>query len=642
MIRNSIFILFIAISSSSFAQFHTTYDWAEEPSIHEIFEGDQSESSIGILEKYIVEYQATAFSAKVYETKHTITKVLDEKGISRHNTVYIPMYGVKEIIDIKARTITVAGKVTLLNKDNIKEVKNVEEYGDFKIFAIEGAEKNAEIEVLYTVEKEYDMHGSETLQRDYKILKCEFLFITDNLNSRIKAYRTNTQFQDTTIDGKSAKQLVINNLPAMIEEEYATPDANKVTVTYQCFPAGQDVTNEMFWDNIAGNIGSGFFPATVPETINSDLKSLYTEKKDYTLFETVLRLDDFIKTNFTVVQNNNPELSDIEYIIKNRTSSQFGILKTYAYYLTALKVDYEIVLTANRYTYKFDPEFYNPSMLRDFLIYVPVEQKYLAPDRPEYRFGEAPFNILGNNAVFINKNLEYYFGEVEQADPLFSRIKRKTDITFEEDMLHAKISMIQEYYGHWSVTNRAVMAWSTDQNIKDFEDYLTSSGIEDKVVEDFSIENGEIMQLEYNKPFRTISTITSESILEEAGDSYIFQIGKVIGTQSELYQETARLNPIEMQYPNQYDYTITVHIPDGYEVEGLESLNIDKRYLSGDGDVLAKFESGYSLEGNKLIITIQEVYKSVTYDLDRYEEFRTVINAASDFNKAAILLKVAE
>ena len=369
---------------------------------------------------------------------------------------------------------------------------------------------------------------------------------------------------------------------------------------------------------------------------------MYTEKKDYTLFETVLRLDDFIKTNFTVVQNNNPELSDIEYIIKNRTSSQFGILKTYAYYLTALKVDYEIVLTANRYTYKFDPEFYNPSMLRDFLIYIPAEQKYLAPDRPEYRFGEAPFNILGNKAVFINKNLEYYFGEVEQADPLFSRIKRKTDITFEEDMLHAKISMIQEYYGHWSVTNRAVMAWSTDQNIKDFEDYLTSSGIEDKVVEDFSIENGEIMQLEYNKPFRTISTITSESILEEAGDSYIFQIGKVIGTQSELYQETARLNPIEMQYPNQYDYTITVHIPDGYEVEGLESLNIDKRYLSGDGDVLAKFESGYSLEGNKLIITIQEVYKSVTYDLDRYEEFRTVINAASDFNKAAILLKVAE
>ena len=32
----------------------------------------------------------------------------------------------------------------------------------------------------------------------------------------------------------------------------------------------------------------------------------------------------------------------------------------------------------------------------------------------------------------------------------------------------------------------------------------------------------------------------------------------------------------------------------------------------------------------------------MSYDLERYEEFRTVINAASDFNKAAILLKEKE
>jgi len=54
---------------------------------------------------------------------------------------------------------------------------------------------------------------------------------------------------------------------------------------------------------------------------------------------------------------------------------------------------------------------------------------------------------------------------------------------------------------------------------------------------------------------------------------------------------------------------------------------------------ICKFESGYNLEGNKLTITIQEFYKSNEYDLYKYEEFRNVINAASDFNKAYILFK---
>ena len=35
-----------------------------------------------------------------------------------------------------------------------------------------------------------------------------------------------------------------------------------------------------------------------------------------------------------------------------------------------------------------------------------------------------------------------------------------------------------------------------------------------------------------------------------------------------------------MSYPNQYDYTITITIPDGYTADGLSSLNIDKSYKS--------------------------------------------------------------
>jgi hypothetical protein len=97
-----------------------------------------------------------------------------------------------------------------------------------------------------------------------------------------------------------------------------------------------------------------------------------------------------------------------------------------------------------------------------------------------------------------------------------------------------------------------------------------------------------------------------------------------------------------MDFPNQYDYTITVNIPEGYEVDGLDALKINKSYTSPSGEKVCKFESDYTLEGDKLTITIQEYYKTNEYDISRYEEFRTVINAASDFNKASILLNAVD
>lgn len=367
MIQRISLILLIA-TTNCFAQFYKTYDWSDSPKLHELTTKEAKASSIGILEKHIVEYNNSTFAQELisYETTHKITRVNDDKGINRHNTVYIPMYGVKNVIDIKARTINSKGEIMLLNKDNIKEINNVEEYGDFKIFAIEGGEKNSEIEVLYTVEKEFDMHGNETLQSEYPIREAQFVFITGDLNSRIKAYRTENSFEKTEIDGKSAQQLTLNNLPAMIEEDYATPDANKVAVVYQCFPGDQNISHEMFWNNVVNNVGSKFFPEEPSELVKMDLESIIKENKDLNTFKTATLIDDFIKSNFTIVKNNNAELSDLNYILSNRTSSDFGIIKAYAHYLKAFDIEYEIVVTANRFTYKFDPDFLHPICLGIF------------------------------------------------------------------------------------------------------------------------------------------------------------------------------------------------------------------------------------------------------------------------------------
>ncbi|QHI35838.1 hypothetical protein IMCC3317_11860 [Kordia antarctica] len=641
--RSFIVILLCLCSTQVFSQYYKEYDWEKNPKLHKLSDTEANESSIAIVEKYMVEYFEPKFGndVKKFETNHTITRVHDEKGIKTHNTVYISMYNVIDIVDIKARTITPNGKVTLLNKDNIKEVKNVEEYGDFKIFAIEGAEKDSEIEVLYTLEKEYSAFGRETLQKSYPIKKLEYDFIIGDLPGRIKAYNANAEFAEKTYNKRAGKQLVLENIVPMMEEEYATPDANKTYIAFQCFGPGTNVTDSMLWNNVVTNITDGLFPETINPEIAKIIESILKDQKtdDYTK---AYLIDDYVKKNYTIVKNNNEQLSDIDYIIKNKSASDLGIIKIYAHLLKAADVEYMPVITSNVYEHKFDSEFFNPSALREFLIYIPETFNYISPNRIDYRLSEIPPNILGNKGIFVNDELKYSFYKISQKNPDYSRIVRNMKITFEDDMEYVKIDQEQEYYGHWAMSNRAFLNLAQDQTIKEIEDYLTGSGIEDKVVKTYVTENKDMLQLEYNKPFLVQTVITSESLLEEAGDSYIFQVGKVIGTQSELYQETKRVNPIQMQYPNKYNYEIVITIPDGYTVEGLESLIIKKELLDADGDQKCKFESNYTLVRNKLTIVIEEFYKEYEYDISEYEGFRTVINAASDFNKAAILMNPEE
>ena len=100
MTKQILFVLLIA-STNCFSQYYKSYDWSEKPKLHTITADEQKEHSIGILKKNIVEYTTAALSSdlKAYETFHTITRVNDEKGIGQHNTVYIPMYDVKNVID---------------------------------------------------------------------------------------------------------------------------------------------------------------------------------------------------------------------------------------------------------------------------------------------------------------------------------------------------------------------------------------------------------------------------------------------------------------------------------------------------------------------------------------------------------------
>jgi hypothetical protein len=275
-------------------------------------------------------------------------------------------------------------------------------------------------------------------------------------------------------------------------------------------------------------------------------------------------------------------------------------------------------------------------MLREFLIYFPEEKKYLAPNRLEYRIGEAPFDLLGNYGIYIDRLSDFYFSEIIQNNPSYSQINREIKIEFERKLKKVVIDETQEYSGHWATNNRSLLKFSDEEGLAALQDYLTATGIVNKKILSYEIINGELYQKELNTPFIVNSKISTESLTTKIRDGYQLSIGKVIGMQSQLYEAIDRVHPIEITYPNQYDYKIIVKIPKGYVIENPDSLVFNKSYLSVMGNKICKFESEYELIDNELVITIQEFYKTLTYQKNRYNEFRDVINSASDFYNTSL------
>ena len=106
-----------------------------------------------------------------------------------------------------------------------------------------------------------------------------------------------------------------------------------------------------------------------------------------------------------------------------------------------------------------------------------------------------------------------------------------------------------------------------------------------------------------------------------------------------MFDDNKRINEIEINFPNSYEYQIEVEIPKGYRVSDYSELNKAKEFLSVDGSISAKFNSKATLNNNKINIVINEFYINLRYDKGRYQEFREVINAAAKFYESTVILE---
>ena len=632
-------ILLVVSYFNTYSQSYLNIDWDSDKTI-----SFPSESDLyGIFNNHYVEYFKSKFTEEVYvyETRHTKTKI-NKINNPLDNEIIISKINVSEIVDVRAKIIN---KDTIISYsfDEMKKMINSDDSDEnYNNYKLPNLNEEDIVEIMYTVKKDFNFNGNKIIEESFPILLSKFILIENNFKSNIKIYNSNNSFVSEIIfDGKKSKQIIFNNLNATAYEQYSTPISNKIKISYQCYENRDDVSQIEYWGNLAQNVSELFFPKKVNKKAKEILKEIkygYV-KIPWDELKMANAIDEYIKTNFIISDEDDPKLNDIEYILSNKISNDFSIIQVYSSLFKEANIEYEVAISCNRYFLKFDPELFDSNQLREFLIYLPNQEKYISPNRVEYRVSEAPENLLGNYGIFIDNDLDYYFSEITLFDRDFSQIKKNIKVNIPRNLNKIKIDEIRSFSGYWAIANRNYIYLSESEKTDFLVDFFTINGLDNKKVRKYNIKNFDISHNTFNTPLEITSTISTSDLIEEKEGLTYLKIGKVIGLQSNLFEEKQRINPIEINFPNSYDYNIKVNIPRGYKIVDYSELNKSKEYISVDGNSTAKFLSKATVNGNVLNINIKEYYKELRYNKKRYQEFREVINAAAKFYESSLLLE---
>ncbi|MEO9571129.1 MAG: DUF3857 domain-containing protein [Polaribacter sp.] len=629
--------------------FFKSYDWETTPSYKVAKES--TEDMIAVKEKTVTEFYFQESNLVEYFLEHKVLWLNSDDAIEENNKIYLPFSAQAELQVNKARVITPEGKLINLDKSKILTAEDEETGRTYKYYALEGITKGSFIEYMYVVKRPPNYTGKKVyIQDSYKKEKVEFdLFSPKNLVFKLKSFNNLKKVEkDTLTTEKLHYQLYVNKVKKLEDEYQAAYNASRKFIVYKLDKnLATNVIDIISYSKISQNLYVSYYPDYTTITnglIKKFIKEL--ELPENADNETIIRkLDFYIKTNLYLQDVYNDELQDLDKILTQKVANESGIIKLYIAVLRTLSIKHELVLTTDRKEMKFDTEFEATNFLTDFLLYFPESNKYLSPNASGTRYGFPMPYKTDNYGLFIK---EVVIGDYKSA---VGRIKYIEPVKVDEtiDVMKVTIDFNKDDLTENSINfNRAFSGYYA-MNIQPFMHLIQGEdrdelveGIMESITKDLEITNKKLVnddsELFGIKPLQFVVDFTTEAFVEKAGKKYLFKLGDLIGQQIQMYQEKERVLPLEEQFHRSYYRTLTLNIPEGYKITNLDDINIDNSY-SKDGKQLFSFKSFYKLEGNKLTVTADEHYRENYVPVAVYEDYRTVINSAADFNKIVLLLE---
>jgi len=645
-------VVLLAAGSASAQQPAIVHEqWTDKPALHKIDDQYKKESALILLDHRRIEF-TDENSAKMgeYRTLHRIVHLNDDRGIESFNKIYLGYADSNDIVEMRARAILPNGTVMEVRKDDMKNYQD-ENGENYKIFAMEGLEKGSEVEYFYTYKRNIDFFGRETLQGTFPVLDGMLeILCPPRLIFQLKGYNCNPGVDiDSSHAVRTSFSVRLKDIPGAEEEKYASYQANLQRIEYRLSynRANPNPSRISTWNQLAQRIHSNYETFTDKELSRiGDLVEANGWQKLPDNRARIIAVENYLKKEFTSRKDIDMQnASNIEWMIKNKIASNFGIIRLYTGIFQKLGIESQIVLTCNRTDMVIDKTFENWNNTSEVLLYFPSTGKYLAPSLPIFRYpwinpywaAQDAFycqtTTIGNytTAIAAIKNVPL--------EPL-SQSYHRTDVSLALDPASdTVIANIKETLaGYPSIGYRAGYLLSNPHDrqtmLKEIARSITNS---EKIITS-NVMNDDFESYADGKPFVMEATIHSEGLLESAGRNQLLKIGEVIGKQEELYQEKPRRFPVQLAFPHTLERFIEFTIPAGIKIKNPEDLAVRYEFPAG-GEPALGFVSEYKIDNDKLRIHILETYAKNSYPLDDYENFKKVINAAADFTKVVLVLE---
>lgn len=640
--------LFVSLQLVASAQpfDHTTYTWSEKLSDFKLTTEEKQQSLVVISSKKFVEYTVSKEKGvEKFLVTHTIQALNDDRAVEATNKIYVPIGYTSQLENIKSRVFQ-NGK--LIAEQGMKDVKKLEEKEmQYYLLALEGLGKGTFVETIIYLKLSTNLYATEYLQGQNLSREVTFTLITPKyLLFSTKAYNTTIAPIDTVLDDKRYIHYQLQHVVGAEDEKYALENANRARIEYTFEKNSEYVTAQRdTWSDMGALYFNRIFKdyGKNAKEIKRLLKNL--NLKDQPNEAKAFLIENYIKTTFNLV----PEAEDapsIASLVKNKYTNTFGIVQLLVLSLEQAAVPYEIVITCDKDSKRFDPDFDSWSYLSEILIYQPDSKSYITPNNVLLRLGYPESNLLGQKGVFISPlqtgKSKIGITSIKTIAPNEmekSKDKHLINVVMDNELTTTTIQIQRSMSDYAQMGIKSVYHFADEKQKKEILQSLLTNGDKEIQVKDAKADHYNISQLiDYRQSFKFSGTLTTDAYLEKAGENILLKLGELIGPQEEIYQEKKRQNPIDMPYAHVYEREIHVKIPAGYQLDGLDKILIDYDFKDAQGPMFG-FKSFYKIENEELIVYCTEHYNRTSFTVDQFEDFRKVINAAADFNKIIVLLK---
>lgn len=640
-----VFLLFISSNLNGQIEYED-YTWEDEPNFETPkIVGDISE--VIVKDKTVLEYYFDGNGFYQFDLRHKVTYIASEAGVEENNKIYLSSAGDDQIVYQIARVINSKGELIEFDEKDIQEGENEESGYTYKYFALEGLDIGSFVEVLF-LQKRTDMYNGDreyfqsrvpTYNIDFELICPEgLIFSFHSINGLAEV-----QF-DTLKDEKNYWSLSIDSLPAFEVEELAFVNSNLQSLVYKLseneFNGASDLASY-------GSASKNYYSFVYKSPSKKDIKALKKFLKEIGINEQmddeqkIRKFESYVKENFAILPYVQPAFAQIKPLIKNKASNAATFTQFYANAFKLMDIKHRLVLTTDRSNIRFDKDFEAYNFLQSTVFYFPSLDKYLQPNSANYRLGFIDQELMHNYGLFIKEveigDITSAIGQVKFIDALSHSESAnnhfvKADLSV--DPLEPEIQFELHMSGYYaSYLQTAYSQISDDEKTRLEESLVEMVTMEKNDQAELEVINGSAEDFGL-KPMIVKSTVNSIRFSEKAGEKIIFKIGELIGPQSEMYSEKERIHAVESDFNREFIRKLEITLPENYDVSNLEGLNFDVVFP----DESAWFKSNYKLEGNLLIVEVEEYYKRIEYSKEEFEDYKKVINAAADFNKAVIYL----